>query len=167
MVNYLWENLFRHRSEADEILAALKRVPLFDTLSDKELRFVSAMLHTRKFKPTEPVFRQGEVGIGMYIIMTGAVEIFVEDKTLVTRLGPGDFFGELSLVEDNGRRTATALAVNDCTTLGFFKPDLLEIVETNPSTAIKIFQRLGEVLGKRLKETTAKLTELKREPVGR
>src|SRR5690606_30815615 len=82
---------------------------------------------------------------------------------LVTRLSRGDFFGEISLVEQAGRRTATASAADDVILLGFFKPDLAEIVERNPRMGVKLLTRLGEILGRRLKETADRFTEVKRE----
>ena len=53
------------------------------------------------------------------------------------------------------------MAAEDSMLLGFFKPDLLEILERQPATGVKILMRLSEVLGRRLKETTLKVTELK------
>jgi len=107
----------------------------------------------------------------MYIIVKGRIEIFITDPAspseesrdiFITQLLAGDFFGELSLVEDNGRRTATAIARDETTLIGFFKPDLVEILERGPSTGIKIVFRLAETLGRRLKETTDKVSELRR-----
>ncbi len=109
----------------------------------------------------------------MYIIAKGSVDISLFDsqplvgdaakQVFVTKLEGGDFFGELSLVEDNGRRSASAIASEDCVLIGFFKPDLMEILERSPATGIKIIFRLSEVLGRRLKETTDKIKQLKRE----
>ncbi len=172
MVNYLWENLFKKDEKRNDVAQILKRNFLFETLTPKEITFVKELVHMRSFRPTEAVFRQGEVGVGLYIVVSGSVDIYVEDldadepqkqSVFVTRLGPDDFFGELSLVEENGRRTATALAADDVVVLGFYKPDLSEIIERNPSTGVKIVTRLSEILGKRLKETAHRVTELKRE----
>lgn len=172
MVNFIWDNIFKRSERGKDLLHILGENYLFETLTKSELKFVKEMVHVRNYRPGEVVFRQGEIGVGMYLIATGSIDILVEDipsdrpekqTVFVTRLGPGDFFGELSLVEENGRRTATAVASVETTLIGFFKPDLLEIVERNPSTGVKIVTRLAEVLGKRLKETTVKVTELKRE----
>ena len=108
----------------------------------------------------------------MYIVAKGRVEIFVSDRSAssdeiikdiyITQLTQGDFFGELSLVEENGRRTATSLAQEDCLLIGFFKPDLLQILDRSPTVGVKVVFRLAEVLGKRLKETTEKVSELRK-----
>lgn len=172
MVNTLWDNIFRRAEERNDINQILGRNYLFESLGKKELKFLRDLVHVRTFHPGETVFKQGEIGIGMYILARGTVDIFVEDIQLkeskgesvhITRLGPGDFFGELSLVEEKGRRTATAIACEETSLIGFFKPDLMEIVERNPITGVKILGRLGEVLGRRLKETADKVTRLRRE----
>ncbi len=170
-MNYLWDNLFRKKKRDDDTLTTLRENFLFQDLSERELRFIENIVHIRRYHAGEMVFRQAEVGVGMYIIITGRVEIFVTDREstnednrdiFITQLLAGDFFGELSLVEENGRRTASAMAREETVLIGFFKPDLLEILSRSPDAGIKITFRLAEVLGKRLKETTDKVSELRR-----
>lgn len=170
MADILWRNYFKRTTEEKEISTNLKENILFTDLSSKQLKFVTNIVHLRKFRTSEVVFHQGEVGVGMYIIASGHVNITVEetisDKNksphgiIITKLVSGDFFGELSLVEENGRRSATAIAGEDTSLIGFFKPDLLEILERRPGIGVKIALRLGEVIGGRLKETTDRLSIL-------
>ena len=105
----------------------------------------------------------------MYIIASGHVNITAEEtrtdkksknEIIIAKLVSGDFFGELSLVEENGRRSATATAGEDTSLIGFFKPDLLEILGRRPGVGVKIAIRLGEVIGRRLKETTDRVSIL-------
>ena len=170
MANYIWDNLFRRTDEHVEVFETLRQTYVFQNLTRKELRFVKDTVHVRTFKSGEPIFRQGEVGVGMYIILKGTLEIYVDSapddlapvgSQMVTRLRAGDFLGELSLVENNSRRTATAIANEETVLIGFFKPDLLEILDRQPATGVKILLRLSEVLGRRLKETTTRVSELK------
>jgi len=172
MVNYIWENIFRRNPKDAEVDTVLAENYIFKALSKAELLFVKSLVHYRIYKPGESIFRQGELGVGMYIVVRGNVNITVEDLSakdelmqdvFVTRLTRGDFFGEIALVEQTGRRTATATAADETILLGFFKPDLAEIIERNPRTGVKILTRLGEVLGRRLKETAERFTEVKRE----
>lgn len=169
-MNYLWENIFRKQTRERDVHAVLRETILFRDLSDRELRVIEEIIHVRRYLPGEQVFRQNEVGVGMYIIVKGRIEIFVNDlnapsdesrEIFITQLTPGDFFGELSLVEENGRRTASAIARDETTLVGFFKPDLMQIVSRNPLIGNRIVLRLAEVLGKRLKETTEKVSELR------
>ena len=169
-MSYMWENLFRKPDESAQVNEALRHNYIFQSLTRRQMALVQDTVHVRAFKPGEMIFRQGEIGVGMYILLRGALEIFVEQMIeedlpartqLVTRLRAGDFLGELSLVETNSRRTATAIAAEESLLIGFFKPDLFEILERQPATGVKILLRLSEVLGRRLKETTQKVTELK------
>ncbi len=172
MVNFIWENLFEKAEKGQSVRKALKENILFQDLSLRELRVLENIVNVRNFRPGECVFKQGEVGVGMYIINSGSVNVTVEELdsngknvkiTHVTQLKKNGFFGELALVEDNGRRSATCTAHEESVLIGFFKPDLMELVQRNPTAGVKILLRLGEVLGTRLKETTARITMLKKE----
>lgn len=169
-MNYLWDNLFK-KSADDDIRSVLRNNILFQDLNERELRFIESIVHVRRYHAGEPIFKQGEVGVGMYLISKGRIEIYVNDpnpitedmrEIFITQLLPGDFFGELALVEDNGRRTATALSRDESVLIGFFKPDLVEVLDRQPDVGIKVTLRLAEVLGKRLKETTDKVSDLRR-----
>ncbi|MCB0393259.1 MAG: cyclic nucleotide-binding domain-containing protein [Bdellovibrionales bacterium] len=172
-MDFLWENIFKQSQKARTISALLAENFLFSDLTKKELRFVENIVHERHYRTGESIFKQGEIGVGMYIVVKGSVDIIVYDtdptgkrptqNILVTRLMSGDFFGEISLVEENGRRSASAVAAEDSIVIGFFKPDLMEILERSPATGVKVVFKLAEVLGRRLKETTDKITQLRSE----
>ena len=130
------------------------------------------IVNIRHYRPGESIFRQGEVGVGMYVVVSGSVNIYVEEvqaatgepkTTHVTQLKTADFFGELALVENEGRRSASATAHEEAIMIGFFKPDLMEIIDRSPTAGVKILMRLGEVLGARLRQTTSRITEIKKE----
>jgi CRP-like cAMP-binding protein len=172
-VQFLWENIFKRLERERDISSILSENILFKNLSKSELRFIEKIIHVRKYRSGEYIFRQDENGVGMYIIVKGRVDISIiddifvdpaeEKEVVVTRLDAGDFFGELSLVEDTSKRSASAIASADTVLVGFFKPDLLEILERNPTIGVKVVFRLAEVLGRRLKETTDKISQLKKE----
>jgi CRP/FNR family cyclic AMP-dependent transcriptional regulator len=172
-MNFMWENLFEKTEKGQSIRDALKANVLFQDLNQRELRLLENIVNVRNFRPGENVFKQGEVGVGMYIIQSGSVNVTTEELDTtsnvvkinhITQLKKGGFFGELALVEDNGRRSASCAAHEESVLIGFFKPDLMELVERNPTAGIKILLRLGEILGTRLKETTSRLSALKRDP---
>ncbi len=169
-MNFIWDNIFR-RAADQTIQSVLRENLLFRDLTDSELRFLERCVHVRHYHAGESVFRQGEVGVGMYLVVKGRIEIYVLDPTAtsdesreiyITQLLSNDFFGELSLVEENGRRSATAVAREETTLIGFFKPDLMEILARRPAMGTRVTLRLAEVLGRRLKETTDKVSELRR-----
>lgn len=171
MVDFIWDNIFRNIGREGGIRSKLKENILFQDLSANELRLLENIINVRHYRPGEVIFRQGEVGVGMYIIVSGVVNVYVEElqtqnaelkTTHVTQLKASDFFGELALVEENSRRSASATAHEETVLIGFFKPDLMELVERNASAGVKILLRLGEVLGTRLRQTTSRITELKK-----
>lgn len=172
MINYVWENIFRDKDKHQNLRHKIKQNILFQDLNSSEASLVEKIVNVRHYRPGEHIFRQGEVGVGMYIIASGIVNIYVEElkastgtpyTTHVTQLKAGDFFGELALVESEGRRSASATAHEETVLIGFYKPDLTEIIDRSPSAGVKILLRLGEVLGARLRQTTARITELKKE----
>lgn len=170
-MNMMWENIFRSKSGLSETRQILSQNIIFNGLNNKELNFVESLVHTRSYRAGEHVFRQGEVGVGMYMIVSGSVDISVDhydnasnaSSIYVTQLEPGDFFGEIALIEETGRRTANAITHSDTKLLGFFRPDLTELIDRSPMTGIKVVTNLAQVLGRRLRETSGKITELKKE----
>jgi CRP-like cAMP-binding protein len=164
----LWDNLFHRQSSVTQAFDILKESILFKDLKNMELEMVFRIMNRRDFKAGELIFRQGDSGVGMYIILSGSVSIFLEEilenqetrRDYITKLGRGDFFGESSLVIENGNRSASVIAKEDCQFLSFFYPDLREIIAKHPKTGNKILLRLGEVLGTRLRETNKKIISL-------
>lgn len=164
---YLWLDLFSRKDEQEvTILSTLKMNQLFVKLTSRELSYVSKVVHLRNYDPGEVVFEQFEKGLGMYMIASGSVAIKIrgaeknEPEVLVTTLGVGSFFGELALIDTDNKRTASAYAVGPTSLVGFFKPDLLEIMERKPETGVKILFQLSRVLGRRLNETTDLIAQL-------
>lgn len=170
-MSYLWDNLFKKRNLAKDLKVILKQNFLFQDLRPTELKLLKNLVHQREYETGESIFKQGELGVGMYIIVKGAVDIYVEKEGLastsqpfvITQLVDGDFLGEMALVDKEDRRTATAVAASPCWILGFFQPDLQEIMDRKPTMGIKIVYRLSQVLATRLKETTHRVSELKQE----
>lgn len=173
MVSDLWINLFKRNNQEDSHLTVLRKNVLFETLDKTELHFISKTVHERNYRTGEAIFRQGNLGTGMYLIVKGSVDIFTKDKDItsktpvqdvhVTHLVSEDFFGELSLIEENSKRTATAIAAEDTLLIGFFRPDLMEILEKSPMIGGKIVFQLAKVLLRRLQATTDKIVHLKKD----
>ncbi len=161
----LWRNIFSGKSvQEGSTEAVLSKVPAFADLSARELRSVAAIVHKREYKAGEPVFYQGDPGLGMYIIREGEVAIRIaeregEDKELAI-LTDGDFFGELALL-DESPRSASAICKTDCSLIGFFRTDLFELIEQKSDLGIKIVLKLAEILAVRLRKTDKELTKVR------
>jgi len=145
------------------MIEVLKENVLFSTLTPKELQYLSRVVYERVYQPDESIFQQNDRGYGMYLIGKGRVAIKSsahDGENLVTILNKGSFFGELSLVDPDNIRTATAVAMTKTVLIGLFKPDLMEILGRKPEMGVKIMLQLATVIGRRLNETTEKITLL-------
>ncbi len=163
----LWQNFFRKREKEDNSLEALlSKVPIFSQLTNRELRNVSSIVHRREYSANERIFSQGDPGLGMYVIEKGKIEISYSESEDVVKelavLGAGDFFGELSLL-DESPRSASAIAKEHSRIIGFFRPDLINLLDRSPKAGTKILFKLGEVIGTRLRITNEQLGKLSAE----
>ncbi len=144
---------------------ALSQVDIFSKLSWQEIKIVENAVHIRNYAPGEPIFKQGDPGSGMYIIIEGCVGIFLDiphqAPKQLSKLGASDFFGEIALL-DASPRTAAATAIENSTIIGFYRPDLMDILKTKPALGAKILIALSEVLAVRLRGTNVELVKLER-----
>lgn len=144
----------------------LSQVNIFGRLSWQELKIVEHTVHIRTYAPDEPIFKQGDPGSGMYIIIEGRVGIFLDipqqQPKKLSELGDGDFFGEIALL-DESPRTAGATALESCTIIGFYRPDLMDIFKIKPAVGGKIILSLSEVLATRLRSTNSELVKVSRQ----
>lgn len=154
-IEALWINPFHYinRQSSDDI-SFLSTVPFFDLLSDRQKKKVFSLLHQRSFSDGEIVFRKGDPGLGMYIIREGGVSIYDEFpdfiRSKLVDLSIGDFFGEISLLNDS-LRSATVLSVGNTVLLGLFRHDLLELMNSDPSLSVKLVYRLSQIVAARLR----------------
>lgn len=159
-----WKNVFRMKRKPTSVEEMLAKIPAFENLNAKELRQVAGIVHRRQYVPGEYVFFQNDPGLGMYVIEQGEVSVFMlaADGTRkeLSVLKDGDFFGELSLL-DESPRSASVIAVTDANLVGFFRPDLFEIMEKTPGTGLKIVLKVAEMIGERLRNTNQELAKLR------
>ena len=158
-----WSNIFRRRDkEATDVFDILKKIPIFQDLGRREFNKIESILHRRNWNADEAIINEGDPGLGMYIIVAGEVRITQvgEDgvQQQLTTLAGGDFFGEQALL-DESPRTASAYANEPCRIIGFFRPDLLELIENNPRLGLKIVMRLSQMISVRLRHTNRLLRE--------
>ena len=159
----IWGSLFRSRRREESLADILHHIPLFGELTAKELRILEQVVHIRNYQADEPVFVGTESGAGMYVIRSGRVNIVLNHKSdnpiLLSELQAGDFFGEMALLGDSAR-TATAIAQDTSVLIGFFHPDLVEIISLHPEMGAKISMGLAKTLADRLRYTNEQLREV-------
>lgn len=144
------------RGEEGNIIPVLRTVPLFEGLDFRDLKKIELIVHERTFMPDEVVFHERQPGTGMYIIKKGLIKLTKTsngEKTKIAELGEGEFFGEMSLLEDYPR-SAQATAVVKTELLGVFRPDLFDLIERNPRLGSRILLKLSQRLANRLRKTT-------------
>ena len=163
MKNALWNNIFKTDFiKSTQIILALKQIPIFNGLSERDFNTVSKIVHYREYEVDELVFQSGTPGSGMYIIIQGDVVIkganSKDENIVFAQLSSGDFFGEISLISEDNRST-NAMAVSSCKLGAFFRSDLLDIITRSPKLGNKILLNLGTVLGNRLTKTNELLID--------
>jgi len=160
-IDSIWGNIFKGKNDQNQnIRQFLKNIPIFAQLRKRELRDIEHLIHRRQFKISEVIFWQNEPGVGMYIVQSGEVGIFVDyanpEQKQLARLNQGDFFGEMALLEDDNR-SATAVALSESVLLGIFHPDLFDLFERKPELGIKVLSTLANMLAQRLRKTNLEL----------
>jgi CRP/FNR family transcriptional regulator, cyclic AMP receptor protein len=121
-------------------------VPLFAELSRKHLRQVAEHADIIGFREREIIVEAGQPGGTFYVVLEGAARVTRGGRT-IGRLEPGDFFGEISLL-DGGPRTASVIADTPVTAIRIFKRSFDRVVSREPGVASKIL----EVVARRLRD---------------
>lgn len=145
----------------DEKIKLLKAMPLLSHIPDRQLTGLSEFLRPKQLDPGAVVFQEGSTGMSLYFISSGRVRICkagAGGSTMeLALLGPGDFFGEMALIEE-AERTASAVAYGSCLVFELFRGDLSRWVKTNPAQAVQFFAELVHLQSFRLRRTSNELT---------
>jgi CRP/FNR family transcriptional regulator, cyclic AMP receptor protein len=120
----------------------LKRVPLFSDLDRKELERVADSMKERIFGAGETVTAEGQTGVGFFVIADGEAKVTVGGQER-RRLGPGDYFGEVALLNESSR-TATITAESDLKCYGLTSWEFRPLVETHGTIAWKLLQVMSK-----------------------
>jgi CRP/FNR family transcriptional regulator, cyclic AMP receptor protein len=121
----------------------IKRVPLFEDVRGRELEQLANSFKARRFSQGDQIAEEGQGGIGFFVIGEGEAAITVHGEQVHT-LKPGDYFGEIALI-DAGMRTATVTAATPITAYGLTAWDFRPFVESNASVAWKLLQHLAKL----------------------
>ena len=138
----------------------LAQIPLFDTLAAEDLEALAGRMTERHFKALEKVFDKDDAGSSMYIVLSGAVQIFLpgatadEQPVILKDARTGEYFGELSLFDDKPRSASVAATV-DTTLLELTRADFSDHLSKSKNAAMTILAEMAE----RLRETNALLSQ--------
>ncbi len=122
----------------------LRKVPLFSGLEDRDLESLAEEFNERRFPAGHAVALEGEGGLVFFVVESGEASVEVHGEQ-VGKLGPGDSFGEIALI-DRRPRTATVTAASDLTCYSLpvfvFRP----FVESRPQVAWKLLEEMADRL---------------------
>jgi CRP/FNR family transcriptional regulator, cyclic AMP receptor protein len=140
----------RTRRSARVPVDLLAGVPLFSGLSRRHLRRLAALMSEVHYRDGRVVVEAGQPGSAFFVIVEGGAKVHagkVPTGRPKARLGPGDFFGELSVL-DGGPRTATVVADGNLVALRLSRSVFLKMVTREPMIGVKIMAGLASRLRK-------------------
>lgn len=122
---------------------SLKKVPLFAGLDKHDLDVIASSMRERRYKAGDTVTKEGAGGVGFFVVEEGEAEVSVAGETKPWTVGPGDYFGEIALINESPR-TATLTAKTDMLCYGMTAWDFRPLVETNSAIAWKLLSAMAE-----------------------
>ena len=143
------------KKDNPRVAKMLAGVPLFAGLKGKQLKSVaSAFARERSYGAGEVIEKEGGSAVAFYLITGGSVEIRKGEK-MVSKLGRGQFFGEMALIDKQPRSATVVSAESDTKALVMPLWNFKSAIETDPKVAMGVMKELA----RRLRETTNALTE--------
>jgi CRP-like cAMP-binding protein len=124
--------------ETNAIVKMLQKAPLWSGLTEKELKVIARSFKELKYESGDIIVRKGEAGVGFYLIADGTAEVRSDGKVL-SKLGPGQFFGEMALL-DGQPRSADVVATEPTRCLALSSWSFKSIVSEHPRMALKLLQ---------------------------
>ncbi|MBV8468188.1 MAG: Crp/Fnr family transcriptional regulator [Burkholderiales bacterium] len=128
------------------MISTLKQIPLFSGLSDQELEHIEASATAKTYAKGTIIIDEGDAGSSMFLLMQGRVKVFVSDSSgkeyVLAILGPGEYVGELALLDDEPR-TASVETEEQSTFLVIVKEDFLTLLREHPPIMFKLLLNLA------------------------
>lgn len=135
----------------------LKKISWFEDLDERSLEAIERAAVEQSYKPGQEIVRQGDTGVGAFIIRSGKVDI-VQDRdgkqTKLATLGPGEVIGEMALL-DEFPRSATATAAEPTTVLGIQRWHFRGILQSHPQLALALLP----ILSRRIRNAEGQLPQ--------
>lgn len=144
----LYRRLFQRRldPETREMVDTLRSVSALGHLSSGALHAMASTTHRRTYRRGESLYYEGDPGLGLYVVESGRIRLVSDSDANRNRelreLEADDMFGGLSILGDF-RRMETAETVTEACVLGFFRPDLKNVIRRNPKAGTEIVMALA------------------------
>ncbi len=127
----------------------IRNIEFFSGLDNKTLRRIEEVALVCQFEPGETIVKEGELGLGMYVVISGKLEVvkrLPSGKLKLAELGPSQFFAEMSLIDDKPR-SATVITMDTTECLLLTRDSFLKLMEKSPQIAV----RMARILAARLR----------------
>jgi CRP/FNR family cyclic AMP-dependent transcriptional regulator len=139
--------------------AVLKAVPLFSSFPEEQLRMLASVVTRRSTPRSTTVLAAGDLTDSLYIVLSGRLKVMMSDaegkEVILSILGPGEFFGEMGLIDDSPR-SASVVAIESCELLSITKRDFKKCLAENFEMAMAVMRGLV----RRLREADRKIGSL-------
>jgi len=149
----------------EESKRTLMRSDLFQSLKDSYIEIILMICEEVRYVAGEYIFREGEPGDSVYLVAQGAVEIVLEPRSdseeqiPVTIMAPTSTFGEVTLVEENGTRTASVRCRSDAQLLRLRRDRLLRLCNDYPEIGFRVMHRIAAELATKLRSSNLSIRE--------
>lgn len=131
----------------------LRKLDVFRDLTFKEALEVDELLHERTYEKGEIIFEEGDIGHGIFIVVSGKVTVDPSHESLkdaVLEFGPGEMLGELTLFEE-APRFATVVATERTVMVGLFRAEFSSLLTRNTRIGVKVLERLSRTMCQRVR----------------
>lgn len=146
--------------EIKKKIVFFQKITIFQGLTEDQVGKILSVMYRRNYKAGEIVFNEQELGKALFMVMSGEVEIVKKisptEEKLVAKLGPGDFFGEMALLEEKPRSAMVRVA-SDSEIYIIYKVNFDSLIEKNPQIGLKIIKNLSTILCARLRGMVEKI----------
>ncbi len=127
-------------------ISELHKVELFSGLITDQLSALEQTAEMRAYHTGDVIFREGDPGDGLYVVLEGLVQVSTRvsetERRVLTRVEPGDFFGEMAILDDRPR-SATASAESDTKVYFLHRDDLIRILDQSPKLAVSLLREFS------------------------
>ncbi len=141
----------------------LKNISIFSDTCGEDLNKIASEMKRKEFKAGDLIFREGDPGDELYVVVKGGVSIFIIDKegkeVVLSEIMAGNFFGEMSIIEQ-APRSATCRVIEDSVFLVMHADDFMRITRTMPECAVHIMNKMLSITVTRLMNVGAFVTQM-------
>lgn len=147
----MYRRVFQRRFDdrTQDVVDALRAVPAFQHVSSSALFAMAESVHRRTYRRGEVLYYEGDPGLGLYVVEKGRIRLTTAVEPGITRelrqIGPEQTFGVLSILGDF-RRLESAETVTEASVLGFFRPDLKNLMKRHPKAGAEITMALARTI---------------------